>query len=246
MSMDLVLVHGGNSDSPAIAKSEGWLYGTRDNYIPYGDVYMFDWDWKVEYKHVRWLRYLSLIAQHRPHMAMAPDFETPDQWPILKRQIIEIKRAGAKRVIFTPKFDEAIQYLPGWRQFIIGVSVPTEYASFLPEPKTMAGRELHFLGGAPDQWVYLRRVYEAAGARVISADGNFAMQEARRGKYWSCKKGGYVEMRGEGFDTEWLVRATLRNVRRYVDFPPDNAKLMGNERVQKCVAALSRQLMMAI
>lgn len=240
--MKLILIHGGNTDTPNWALMAGWGYGIREDYTPYAMVGMVDFDWKKPVTPERWARYLDLIRQHTPRQAMAPDYEHPRQWQALKRQIVDIRKAGAERVMVTPKFDGALERLPRWDVFVIGISVPTGYAGFLPLPGEVAGRDLHFLGGHPDQWVYLRRIYEAAGARVVSADSNVAVVQAREyGKYWSAKKGGYVEMRGEGFETEWLAIASMSNTRDYLSNPPASGALINDERVQKCVRALQRQ-----
>ena len=238
----LILVHGGNAESPGYASAAGWEYGIRDNTTPYAPVFMFDYDWKKATTPRRWARYLTLISQHKPYMAMAPDFECPTQWETLKKQFVDIKRAGSRRIIVTPKFEEALEQLPAWDTFIIGVSVPTTYAGFLPNPQNVAGRDIHLLGGHPDQWVYLKRLYESAGGKVVSIDGNNAVEQAREyGKYWSAKKGGYVEMRGEMFETPALILATLKNTKQYLLEPPAAAQLVGNDRVQKCIASLNRQ-----
>lgn len=236
--MELILVHGGNPKSYDIAMAAGWRYGVRSDYTSAGPVHMFDWNWKRHSTPRRWRLYLEAIAKHKPYMAMAPDFENPRQWQTLKQQIIEIKRAGAQHVIVTPKFHGALDLVPRWRTFIVGVSVPTEYAGFLPRLEDINNRALHFLGGAPDQWIYLRRVYEDAGAMVVSCDGNFAMREARRGKYWSAATGGYNDLRGEMFDSEALALASLRNVNQYIQCPPPQSSLVGRERVRKCIKML--------
>lgn len=241
--MKLILVHGASKDSPRLAAETGWEYGTREDYVAQAPVYMFDWNWKKAFTATRWQRYLRLIASHRPYLAMVPDLECQSQWYGLMRQIVDVKKAGAKKVVVTPKYAGALERLPYWDTFVIGISVPAEtYASYLPEPASVVGRRLHLLGGNPDQWLYLKHVYEKAGSTVVSADGNFAMRQARLGKYWSAKKGGYVEMRGEGFDTEALVKATLKNVQWYINDPPELASLIGLPRVQKCIAALYPQL----
>lgn len=232
--MILILCHGGSRFSARLARATDTHYGTRDDYTIYAPPYFIDFNWKKPATPERWQRYMALIAQHKPHMAMSPDFESKAQWQTLKQQIVDVRRAGAKHVVVTPKYDGALAHIPRWASIIIGVSVPTSYAGYLPTPEALRGHNVHFLGGTPDQWAYLKRVYESSGARVISADGNFAVRKARDfGQYWR-PDGGFAEMRGQGFSTFALARACVVNTKRYIDNPPINSVLLKSKRVQRC------------
>lgn len=240
VAMRFILCHGGSRLSAKLALATNTLYGTRDDYTVYAPPHFIDFNWKKLVTPDRWARYLALIARWRPYMAMCPDFEHAEQWQTLKTQILDVRRAGAQRIVITPKFEGALDRIPRWSMFVIGVSVPTGYAGFLPKPRELASRDVHLLGGAPDQWAYLRHVYELAGARVVSADGNFAIRQARQfGKYWSAASGGFVEMRGEGFSTYALAKASIENTKTYIKMPPAPQSLLTLPRVRKCLDALT-------
>lgn len=242
-TVKLILCYGSNERASNLAQQAGWEYGLRDDYNAHAQPYMIDFDWQKPVTLKRWDRYLTMLRELQPYMAMVPDFEDPAQWPMLKKQILDVGRI-VPRVMVTPKHTGAIDRIPLWSRFIIGISVPTEYAGYLPQPEEVAGRKLHFLGGSPDQWAYLLDVYSQNGATVVSADGNFAIRQARDyRKYFSAKRGKYIEMNGEGFDIDALALATLRNVRTYMQNPPPPASLIGNVRVQKCKNALGYQEM---
>jgi len=241
--MKLVVIHGANISTPRVCRRASWLYGSRDDHKPYGDVFMLDYHWQG-HSIKRWSRYLKLIDQYKPTQAVCMDFERPSQAAQMHVRINHIKARGVMPII-VPKFEGAVSYIPPVA--IIGISVPTDYAGFLPQVHEVQGRDLHLLGGMPDQWKWLIGYYR--GANVVSIDGNKFMRSARSfGRIWS--RYGYERergIRGCGFSDEAIAIVSLRNARRYLDndFMPSSK----DKRIKDCMRALGlydRQLALAI
>jgi hypothetical protein len=215
MTMDageftFVIVRGGDARlTPEVCVRTDVAYGLRDDYTAYmQQVYMVDFNWKRELTDDLWGRYLTMLRELKPYAAMIPDYEHPSQRRRLYRLIRDV-RPLVRCVMVCPKFAGAVAHIPSWCR--VAVSVPSEYAGFLPQPSELAGRECHLLGGHIDQWLFLKHHY--SDARFVSGDTSSPVHQAHQfGKYWSQTKGGYVEMRGEFFDTEALAIASVRNM----------------------------------
>lgn len=221
----IIYVRGGNKRAPDIAQRGGMLYGTRNDYKAYGDVYMIDIKWK-DYD---WQKYLNKIEAYRPQIAMVADYEHPSQRQLMYQQIRDLKALGVPRIMVCPKFAGAVAHIPTW--CVVAVSVPTEYAGFLPHPSELAGREIHLLGGHPDQQLYLTQVYGAMGGVVISVDGNVLGSKAQRGQYWRAD-GGWESKRGQGVPTDDLAVMSAVNIRKYFE---SDKKVFKSRRVSKCM-----------
>lgn len=222
---DMVYVRGGDKTAPAICEKTGMMYGTRHDYKPYAPVYMIDIKWD-DYD---WQDYLSKVARYRPTLAMAPDYESSDQFDRLTIQIDDLRRLNPPRIMVCPKFENATAQIPA--DCIIAVSVPTGYAGFLPALEELRGRRIHLLGGHPDQQLFLMQQYCAAGAEVISLDGNVLGDKAMKGQYWRAT-GGWADVRGKGESTEALAIRSAINIRIYFEA---NGKVFKSRRVTKCM-----------
>ncbi len=208
--MILIGCRGGDPDAPRLLQREGWKYGARSDYKIYDWPYFID----IEWRNYDWGNHLAVIREWSPKMAMVADYEQPSQRTNMLQQCDDIRAIGLRPMV-CPKFPGAAKDIP--KDAIVAVSVPTSYAGYLPSPSELIGRELHFLGGHPDQYVILQRRYSKAS--VISADCSTIFQKAQHGAFWSAKKNTWREVRNR-FHTHALMQASARNIKRYLLNPP--------------------------
>lgn len=172
-----ILVQGNNQQMPRVARESGMAYGTRHVEKPRDWPFMVDIHWKK----YDWQDYMHKISAWRPVQAMAADYESPSQRRVLYQQIKDLRAAGVLRVMVCPKFEGATAHIPSW--CIVAVSVPSEYAGFVPPLSELKGRRIHLLGGSPvKQREWMTRLNSMG--RVISLDGNAHTGAAARGVYW--------------------------------------------------------------
>jgi len=181
--MDVIYCAGGGKVLAQIAIEEGFLYGARsDDIRPEPrcngliDIKWDDYDW---------VQHLNAIQFHRPKYSVVPDITS-------LRELGRILRLATRtepfcqRVIVVPKIDSIVRFIP--RKYLIGVSVPTSYAGFLPETKELVGREIHLLGGSPRQqrelWIYFKKMK----IKVNSVDVNTHNKVSNFGNYWNGSK----------------------------------------------------------
>jgi ribosomal protein S18 acetylase RimI-like enzyme len=165
------LVQGNNKRLPEVARLSGMAYGVRHIDTPQAWPFMLDVEWRrFKTRPGEWWKYLALVKQYQPVMAMCVDYESPAQRRSLYQQIRELKAAGVIRVMICPKFDGAINHIPKW--CVVAISVPSSYAGFLPDLATLNGRYVHLLGGTPVKQTDLLLKITGHGGKVISMDGN--------------------------------------------------------------------------
>lgn len=207
--MDIVYVRGGDKDAPRIAALSGMHYGTRHDYTPYAAVWMLDIKWK-EYD---WLKYLALVRQYQPVMALAPDYEWSWQWTGLQRQIDDL-RPLVKRVLVCPKWAGAIDHIPA--DCVIALSVPApSYAGWLPDDlNQLSGRKVHLLGGSLRRQGDLLMRLNAVGADVTSIDGNTIAMKAGKGQCFS--EGVWKQQRDKRSSNAELCETSAINYVKYL------------------------------
>lgn len=180
--MDLIYCAGGNTRLARIAIDEGFLYGARsDDIRELRCDGLVDIDWR----RYDWRRHLNAITLHRPRYAVAPDVLSLREVPRVLRLAQQIADCSARPVI-VPKVPGVVRYIP--REFLVGVSVPTTYAGFLPPIAELVGREVHLLGGSPRQQRELWLHYCTEGVNVVSADANCHSKASDFGSYWDGKQ----------------------------------------------------------
>lgn len=206
----LIGCRGNDPEAPRLLRLEKWLYGFRSDATAYAKPHFIDINWE-DYV---WSDHLAIVRNWQPEIAMVADYETPDRKKEMLAQVKDIRTAKVQPMV-CPKFSGGAADIP--TDCIIAVSVPTAYAGFLPEPAEVAGRELHLLGGHPDQFVLLMRYYSKS--EVISIDCSAIFQKAQFGAFWSAKRNTwrYIKHR---FSTHTLIRMSCRTVRRYLNTPP--------------------------
>lgn len=216
--MEIVYVRGGDKTAPAIAQASGMAYGTRHDYLPYADVFMLDVDFHRyqklktdEQREAFWQSYLAEVKEHKPFMAMAVDYERPEQRRVLYRQIRDLKPL-VTRILVCPKFVGAVQHIPSW--CVVAVSVPTSYAGFLPAYSHLKGRQVHLLGGKPEVQAQIIRKLIGVGAEVVSVDGSYHAMKAGFGQWFDG--GRWVQLRRNVVSDTDLCLASARNIVRYL------------------------------
>lgn len=238
---ELIIVRGGCAElTPRVCEATQTHYGIREGYTAYLPVYMLDWDFNQPWDEKRWATYLQKVRDYQPHLVMTPDYFEHVPYALLQRQIAELRHVipDDGLILVCPKFDGAIAHIPSDCRVAISVPVGDEYGGFLPMPDEVAGRDLHLLGGHPDQWAYLQNVAYTQSV-VQSIDGNFLIRGADAyGKMWG-NQGRYLELHGQNLDSEWLAIASIRNVRTYLAQHPIPFQ---NSRVRLCQRELARHI----
>lgn len=165
---------------PTVARKSGMAYGVRSSEKARAWPFMLDIDWKkITSGKFTWAEYMKLVNEYRPIQAMCVDYESPEQLPQLNRQIAALRAAGIMRIMVCPKFDGAVSDIPD--DCIVAISIPSDYAGFIPNYDELLGRKIHLLGGTPQKQRKYTLEIQAAGATVISFDGNSHQRAAKLG-----------------------------------------------------------------
>ena len=231
--LTIVYCRGNDKDAPTVAKRSGMRYGTRHDNKPYStDIYMLDINWE---KYI-WSDYMSKVKRYAPTIAMVPDYMNSDQLPLLLERIQEVKKCGVEKVVVCPKFSGAVADIPN--DCLVAVSVHTRYAGFLPDASEIIGRQVHLLGGRPDQQQYLIR-HRYNKSNIVSVDGNTFAYRATTGQFWSLTKPGWKQTRGHRYTSELLELYSAINIVKYLNNP--NSIIRMNKPVSKCMTDEERK-----
>lgn len=236
--MKFIIIHGGNRSTPGIARRSGWLYGVRSDHKAYAPPYMIDY----HSGKTSWAKTLELAKVHQPAQVVLGDMDNP----VTQRPVFEIRMNALLALGITPvivaKHPDAFR--PDW-PVIWGVSVPTGYfpGGYMPLDELTPGSRIHLLGGWPDQWLYLRRLYRSRGIVVNSLDGNSLIRVAQFGDFWS-RYGFRKTAPKNRFSTAAIAALSFKNAARYTlsDCVPSTTK-----RVLACkrdLGLLPRQLVL--
>lgn len=229
--MKLIYCRGGDKVAPKVAAYAGWYYGKRGDYVDYTSVYMLDWDFSKPWTEKRWDKYIADIRSHKPEMALVPDYFGPHERDDMLKHVDSVLQAGANRAAVCPKFLGAIADIP--KHCIVALSVPTEYAGWLPPEHETIGRDLHLLGGHPDQWLYLlRNRYKQAN--YISADGNAIALKAGHGQWWSARRADWIQAPSRRYESLIMQMHSAKMISCYLSNPKSKVRM--REPVRKCVA----------
>jgi hypothetical protein len=218
--LSLVCCHDGNPAFAAAVVESGWLYGARLPSTVYRPVWFADQDWREPDRGA----YMAALAAHRPAMATVLDWERDGQFAEVMGWAEEAARHVTEAVVVVPKVVGGVPRVPdavGGRRVVLGYSVPTRYGGSPVPLWEHAGRPVHLLGGSPQEQLRLWYAFGGVGCEVVSADGNMAAQQARRGRYWSRSpgpKGHWKQLRDSGDEREDGVplecfRRSLRAIR---------------------------------
>jgi hypothetical protein len=154
----------------------------------YQKVHFADQDWKAPDR----AAYMAALAAHRPAMATVLDWEQDAQLDEVLSWAAEAAIHVTEAVVIIPKVVGGITILPsevGGRRIVLGYSVPTSYGGSPVPVWEHAGRPIHLLGGSPQEQLRLYHAFGGVGAEVVSADGNMAGMQARKGRTWRAVTG---------------------------------------------------------
>lgn len=169
----VILCKGSSPSIPEVIYKTGMLYGTRHTEKPLLQPFMVDIQWEK----YDWQDYLTKLKAWKPVFVMAPDFMNLEQLPDLLTKIQELRDLGILKIAVCPKFIGAVQYIP--KDCIIGISIPSTMAGFLPPIEELVGKKVHLLGGSPhNQIKYIR---EGTNFTVVSTDINMHSKAASKG-----------------------------------------------------------------
>lgn len=189
MEIDLVYCADGNRRLAQIAIDAGFLYGAQLPNTVYHPVWFADQNWKKPNRE----RYMTALAQHRPHLASVLDWERDNQLP----EVLAWAEDAAQYceiVMIVPKVQGGIERLPrsiGGKPVRLGYSVPTSHGGTELPVWEFTGWPVHLLGGSPQKQMALTRYFD-----VHSADGNLAQKMATRYcQFWTPGNARYASNR---------------------------------------------------
>jgi hypothetical protein len=206
--LDLIFCMGGNKDLGALAKDAGWKYGVRSDYTSYFPSDFIDYPFERGLGY--WDKHLAKISVMRPEMAAVPDLESPDQIDLMLWQCEQLRTLGVRPMVI-PKYATALLAAP--KDVIIGISVPSQYSGYLPDPDHLKRRDTHLLGAGVVKQIPLYQGYAASAIRVVSADSN--QHQMKAFKYGAC----FVEGRWQDVrprvSSEELFARSCANIKTY-------------------------------
>ena len=219
MNTEFIMIHGGQPKTPVFCERSGWYYGVQFGYKSYAPCKMLD------YVQGDWQTYLQALQSTGATQAVVADFRERDEYKVIHKRMVDVAAIGVTPIVVA-KFHGSLRLIPEYVLGIksrVGLSVPTGHMNdgFLPdiaEFKAFSSvtRDLHLLGGHPDQWLYLKKYY-ADVADTVSIDGNTMYRHAfQYGKMWS-RNGYYHEFRGQCKSTNAMTIASMRNAVRYFE-----------------------------
>ncbi len=184
----LIFCRGRAGRLAGLATSLGYLYGARSDYVSKSTprcVGLVDVNWKK----YDWSKHKAVVKDHNPLLAAVPDVLSPKDVPRALAQADELI-PYCMNCLIIPKASGVIRLIPS--DYIIGVSVPSSYAGYLPWRSELMGRRVHLLGGTPHKQLSLIATYRRWQIPVFSADGNGVCKAALYRKRWSCAKIGWI------------------------------------------------------
>ncbi len=191
--MDVIYCAAGNTRLATIAIEEGFLYGGRSDDIR--RKLRCDGLIDINWKNYDWDRHVKLVKEHRPKYAVVPDITRVRQLDITLELAQELAQY-CEHIIVVPKVPDVIGYIP--KQYIIGVSIPTSYAGFVPNMSELTYRTVHLLGGTPRQQRDYWKHYQQTNIVVTSVDTNSHSKASDFGSYWDGTKWCDAERKGIG------------------------------------------------
>jgi hypothetical protein len=179
---ELVYCADGNPLFARIAVEAGYRYGARLPSTVYETVWFADQNWKKPDRKA----YMAALAIHRPEVATVLDWEREDQFGEVLAWAEEAAQ-HVRRVVIIPKIPDTLSRIPeriGGTDVVLGFSVPTTFGGTPCPMWEFRGRPVHLLGGSPQKQMRL-----AQYLNVVSADGNMAGMQSRKGRTWTRRPG---------------------------------------------------------
>ena len=240
--MDLIFCAGGNKRFADIAIEAGFFYGSQLPETVYHAPYLVDQDWKEPNR----VAYMDALKFWMPPVATVLDWEVTQARPCADANFKETmcwaeeasQYAGA--IIIIPKVVGVVHRIPrmvGGKPIILGYSIDTGYGGTKCDLSEFAGRDIHLLGGSPQEQMRIWRELHLPGMRllpfddsprVVSVDGNMAQKQAiRRNRVWQAETPKWVsphrhwpslqELDGEKWGKDAPYEAFRRSCKNIMD-----------------------------
>ena len=168
----------------------GLLYGSRSDHGIQDDTLRCDGLVDINWKDYDWDKHLAVVEKHSPMLGAVPDITSLD---LVDDTLVKVRDLDGlcEFAMVIPKVHRVISYLPS--NVVIGVSVPSKYAGFLPMVNELRGRRVHLLGGSPNAQAKLGSIYKRSGVDVLSVDGNGVCYPAGLKKFWCFHRAKWVK-----------------------------------------------------
>lgn len=156
-----------------IALRHGYQYGAQLPHTIYFPPYFADQDWKKPNRE----KYMAALAEYRPALATALDWEYEEQLSDVLSWAEEATQYVGDSIIIIPKVVGGIGRLPrliGGKPVRLGYSASTTFSSTPVHLAAFKGWPVHCLGGS-----LATQMHVAHHADVRSVDGNYAQRLAR-------------------------------------------------------------------
>lgn len=176
-SVDLITT--GRPDLTDIAKSYGWLRGTRLDDLPrYENMGVSPSFIDVHWEDPDRGALLSSTKRHEPDYVIAGDYDGENYGVI--NEFADKLRHYAENVIVVPHSPGEVDNVPKWA--VVGYSTPTGYAGTNAPVWEYYGRNVHILGGTVNQ---IGELYGYLRDEIISIDTNsFHRSAISYAKWW--------------------------------------------------------------
>ena len=181
--MDVIYCAGGGKILADIAIQEGFLYGSRSDDVR--EIPRCNGLIDINWKKYNWEDHLAAVKKHKPKYAVVPDIENIKSLEKAMKMAKDLE-GFCQRVIIVPKRHGIISNIP--QKYIIGISVPTSYSGYISHASELKNRDIHLLGGSPNQQKELWQYYKVMNAHVISVDINCHNKVSNYGNYWNGYK----------------------------------------------------------
>lgn len=169
--IDLIYSSAGNARFTQIALDHGWRAGAQLPNTVRHDPYFADQNWKRPVREI----YMQRLAQYRPQLATVLDWERYGQMEDVFEWAEEAAQY-AETIIIIPKVFHTVPMIPthiGGKPIRLGYSVPTAHGGTPLPVWDFRGRDVHLLGGSPQEQLRLSR-----HLHVVSADSNYHQKMA--------------------------------------------------------------------
>ena len=182
------LIHcaAGNKRFADIALAAGFRYGAQLPNTTYCPPYFVDLDPNKFPDKVRYIGAIKALDQ-APSLITTPDIDELDQIPRALEWAEEVAALQPERVLIITRGVGIAQHIPeiiGGVKIRLAYSVPTTHGGAVAFLWEFGQREVHLLGGSPNEQMKLRRYLN-----VASADGNYLQKVALIGAMvWHTKK----------------------------------------------------------
>lgn len=179
--MEIIFCASNSKRFTPIAIENGWLYGARLPGTVHAKLYFSD----QKYQKPNRIAYMKAVKEHKPNIASVIDWEKPEQYQEVMDWAFEVSE-HTNQIMIIPKVSGMVEKIPetiNGKKVILGFSIPTSNGATNLLIWEFSGREIHLLGGSPEnQYEYF--MYLNNCGKVVSLDCNYTMMKAGHCQYW--------------------------------------------------------------